>query len=97
MYYDCVIIDAACIKYIEYCQKNKKKHKKGLNVPKNVHKKEKHHKKYIKEFVARNPQACLQSVDPGLQPVTVCIDKICKSTNKTTNVKWYEWLRKNPK
>ncbi len=50
-------------------------------------------KKYIKDFMKRNPPACRRSSDPGLQPVTACIDKVCKATDKTTNVKWDEWLR----
>ena len=54
-------------------------------------------KKYIKEFLERNPPACLNSSDPGLQPVTACIDKVCTATDKTTNVKWDEWLRKDIK
>ena len=51
-------------------------------------------KKYIKEFMGRNPPACAKSSDPGLQPVTACIDKVCKATDKSTNVKWDEWLRR---
>jgi hypothetical protein len=54
-------------------------------------------RKYIKEFMERNPPACLKSSDPGLQPVTACIDKVCKATDKTTNVKWDEWLQKDIK
>ena len=54
-------------------------------------------KKYIKEFLERNPPLCQQSSDPGLQPVTACIDKVCTATDKTTNVKWDEWLRKDVK
>ena len=54
-------------------------------------------KNYIKEFMERNPPACLKSNDPGLQPVTACIDNKCQRTDKTTNVQWDEWLRKNIK
>jgi hypothetical protein len=53
-------------------------------------------KKYIKDFLRRGDfEPCLSSIDPGLQPVTVCMDKVCKATDKTTNVKFYEWLRES--
>ena len=52
-------------------------------------------KKYIKKFMKRNIAACSKSFDPGFQPVTACIDKVCQATDKTTNVLMTEWLRKN--
>lgn len=49
----------------------------------------------LKAFIARNPPACLGSIDPGLQPVTVCVNKVCQATDQTTHIKWDEWLRKH--
>jgi hypothetical protein len=49
-------------------------------------------KKYSHElFKKSNP--CPDSIDPGFQPVTVCAAKVCKATDKTTDVSWDDWLR----
>lgn len=48
-------------------------------------------KKYLKEL-AKNLNSCSGSIDPGFQPETVCVNKTCKTTEKTTNVSWEEWL-----
>jgi hypothetical protein len=50
-------------------------------------------KKYLKK-VSKDLNACSGSIDPGFQPVTVCVDKECKTTEKTTDVSWEEWLSK---
>lgn len=50
-------------------------------------------KKYLKKL-SKELNSCSESIDPGFQPVTVCIDKACKTTEKTTDVSWEEWLSK---
>ena len=53
---------------------------------------EPYNKKYLHElFKGSNP--CPSSIDPGFQPVTVCVAKICKATEKTSDVSWDDWLR----
>lgn len=42
--------------------------------------------------IAKNLNFCSASIDPGFQPVTRCVLKVCKTTEKNTNVSWEEWL-----
>jgi hypothetical protein len=54
-------------------------------------------KKYLNK-IYRNLNSCSESVDPGFKPEVVCVDRRCKTTQKTTDVSWEEWLnemRKN--
>jgi hypothetical protein len=52
-------------------------------------------KKYLNRL-SKNLKSCSESIDPGFQPVTVCVQKFCQATDKTTLVSWDEWLeRKN--
>jgi len=48
-------------------------------------------KKYLKRIIG-NLDSCSKSVDPGFQPETVCVEKECRMTKKSTNVSWEEWL-----
>jgi hypothetical protein len=53
-------------------------------------------KKYLPKL-SENLNSCSASIDPGFQPQTVCVDKACKITEKTTNVSWEEWLNEMQK
>ena len=48
-------------------------------------------KKYLNR-IAKSMNSCSASIDPGFQPETVCVNKACKITDKTTHVSWQEWL-----
>jgi hypothetical protein len=48
-------------------------------------------KKYLNK-ISKNLNSCSESIDPGFQPESICVDKVCKTTEKTTNVSWEEWL-----
>jgi len=50
-------------------------------------------KKYTHKIL-RNLNSCSASIDPGFQPVTVCVDRVCQATAKSTLVSWQEWLGK---
>jgi hypothetical protein len=50
-------------------------------------------KKYLPQFMGRNPPACLQSTPPGSQPVVACVNKVCVATDQSTGVTWTDWLR----
>jgi hypothetical protein len=48
-------------------------------------------KKYLHELFKKST-SCPASIDPGFQPVTVCVAKVCKATEKTTDASWDDWL-----
>ncbi|MBI5025037.1 MAG: hypothetical protein HZC18_08605 [Candidatus Omnitrophica bacterium] len=50
-------------------------------------------KKYIEEFYNKKTLAsvCRRSIDPGFQPVTACIEKECKLTDKSTQITMDDW------
>jgi len=48
-------------------------------------------KKYLNKL-ARNLKSCSESIDPGFQPLTTCVNQMCKTTDQTTLVSWDEWL-----
>lgn len=52
-------------------------------------------KKYLPEFIERNPPICKKATDPGLQPVTACEETFCKATDQKTGVVWSDWLKAN--
>ncbi len=53
-------------------------------------------KKYAKDL-SKTLDDCLASIDPGFQPVTVCVNKVCQTTGRTTNVSWEDWLKEMQK
>jgi hypothetical protein len=53
-------------------------------------------KEYIKAL-SKSLDGCTASIDPGFQPVTVCVNKTCQATDKTTDVSWEDWLDKMQK
>lgn len=52
---------------------------------------EAYNKKYSKELL-KNPSYCSDSIDPGFKPVTVCVAKVCETTEKYTDDSWDDWL-----
>lgn len=50
-------------------------------------------KKYL-DKISENLKSCTPSVDPGFQPKTVCVHRVCKTTQEITGVSWAEWLSK---
>lgn len=53
-------------------------------------------KKYL-DKISKNLHSCSASIDPGFQPETLCVAKMCKTTEKTTDVSWEDWLRERRK
>jgi hypothetical protein len=53
-------------------------------------------KKYVPELL-KHSTSCSASIDPGFQPVTVCADKVCRTTDKFTDSSWDDWLNERIK
>ena len=48
-------------------------------------------KRYLGKII-KDLNSCTTAVDPGFQPESICAQKTCQTTEKTTNVSWEEWL-----
>jgi hypothetical protein len=48
-------------------------------------------KKFLKELF-KHSTPCPDSIDPGFQPVTVCAKSMCKTTERSTEASWDDWL-----
>ena len=53
-------------------------------------------KDFLKRFGSPENSNCSSTPDSVPPPVTECVDKICKATDKIKNASFWEWRQENP-